>query len=291
MKKVYKDGDIKMKLSSIKGISDNFNIKFFTTNKDYCVIRTNEDIKTEDGIDYLKINWAELKRIGEGVLNYVCDNITQDTDYLDGEYNSTLCGTTDYLIKSNVHIPTPDYSTTEDLKDVIERDITSIDIPSGTTTIGISAFYYCRNLTSVTIPNTVTSIGNAAFYNCSGLTSITIPDSVTFIGYQSFANSGLTTVTIPDSVTSIDGFAFNQCTGLTSVTIGNGITSIGTYAFTGCRSLTSITITATTPPTLGGNAFVSTNDCPIYVPAESVEAYKAATNWISVANRIQAIEE
>ncbi len=34
--------------------------------------------------------------------------------------------------------------------------------------------------------------------------------------------------------------------------------------------------------------FISTNNCPIYVPAGSVEAYKAAQYWSDYADRIQA---
>jgi hypothetical protein len=44
-------------------------------------------------------------------------------------------------------------------------------IPSGVTSIEISAFDSCSGLTSVTIPAGVTSIGNGAFAFCSGLTS------------------------------------------------------------------------------------------------------------------------
>ena len=40
---------------------------------------------------------------------------------------------------------------------------------------------------------------------------------------------------------------------------------------------------------MGSYVFNDTNDCPIYVPSESVEAYKAATNWSYYASRIQAI--
>ena len=142
------------------------------------------------------------------------------------------------------------------------------------------------------IPNTVVSIGDGAFYGRTGLTSIMIPDSVTSIGRNAFSHcSGLTNITIPNSVTSIDNSAFTDCTGLTSITIGNGITSIGNNAFNSCTSLTSITVEATTPPALDAvSAFNNTNDCPIYVPCQSVEAYKTATNWSRLASRITCVQ-
>ena len=160
-------------------------------------------------------------------------------------------------------------------------------------TIGSRAFQYCSGLTSITIPDSVTSIDNYAFQYCSGLTSVTIPDSVTTIGEVAFyACSGFTSITIPNTVTSIGNNAFQRCSGLTSITMGSGVTSIGGQAFYYCSSLTSVTIQATTPPTLSSfNAFTNTNDCPIYVPSASVEAYKAATNWSGLASRIQAIQQ
>ena len=111
--------------------------------------------------------------------------------------------------------------------------------------------------------------------------------SVTSIGGFAFGDcSGLTSVTIPNSVTSIRDYAFSYCTGLTSVTIPNSVTSIGKYAFGGCSSLTSVTIEAETPPTLGEDAFWDTNNCPIYVPCNAVNAYKTA--WSEYADRIVA---
>ena len=63
-------------------------------------------------------------------------------------------------------------------------------------------------------------------------------------------------------------------------------------AFSNCTGLTSITIEATTPPSLPfGSGFRNTNNCPIYVPAESVDAYKSATYWSDYASRIQAIQQ
>lgn len=169
--------------------------------------------------------------------------------------------------------------------------LVSVTIPNGITSIGRYAFAECKSLVSVTIPNSVTTIGDEAFYKCGGLTSAIIGNNVTTIGTKAFRwCSGLTSVSIPDSVTTIGESAFYVCSGLTSVTIGSGVTSIGMYAFNGCSSLQSITCLAVTPPTLdNSNAFDYTNNCPIYVPSQSVSVYKSTGGWSYYANRIQPI--
>ena len=178
--------------------------------------------------------------------------------------------------------------------------LTSIDIPSGVTSIGDNAFYYCSSLTSIEIPSGVTSIGSGVFWVCESLTSVTIPSGVTSIGDAAFRNCHSLTsigtigsgasVEIPNGVTSIDSSSFSYCSGLTSVTIHSGITSIYSYALQGCTNLQNITILSTTPPTLyGAGTFADTNDCPIYVPSGSVNAYKTARYWSDYASRIQAI--
>ena len=209
----------------------------------------------------------------------------------------------------------------EDLKNLIERDITSITIPNNVTSIGNNVFSYCTSLTSITIPNGVTSIGTSAFQNCTqlntvvlngggviggtnyydsgvftgcrNLTSVTIGNGVTTLGNKCFddcSNANFNSIVIPNSVTTIGRYAFQNCSYLSSVTIGNGVTIIDQQAFVNNSRLTSLTINATTPPTLGANALAGTNaNLVIYVPAESVDAYKAATNWSTYADRIQAI--
>ena len=100
----------------------------------------------------------------------------------------------------------------------------------------------------------------------------------------------ITDVNWPSGIESIGSYSFYKCIGLTSITIPNSVTSIGNYAFSYCKRLTSITVEATKPPTLSGNiVFNDTNNCPIYVPAESVATYKATAIWSKFANRIQAI--
>ncbi len=168
--------------------------------------------------------------------------------------------------------------------------LTSIVIPDNVTSIANGVFRECKSLTSIVIPDSVTSIGDSAFHNCSSLTSIEIPSGVTSIGISAFYNcNSLTSIDIPDSVTSIGQGAFYYCTRLTSIDIPSGVTSIGNSAFWYCASLTSVTVNAITPPTLGANAFYETNYLLIYVPSESVDTYKSATNWSNYASRIQPI--
>ena len=155
--------------------------------------------------------------------------------------------------------------------------VTSLEIPSGVTSIKPYAFSGCSGLTSVTIGNSVTSIGSTAFVYCSGLTSITIGSGVTSIGYAFYGCNSLESITLPfvgasssasgyqshfgyifgynASSSSSDSYHyfdssqspcryFTYCipTSLRSVTITDGETSIGNNAFRYCRGLTSITI-------------------------------------------------
>ena len=191
--------------------------------------------------------------------------------------------------------------------------LSSCTIGSGVTSIGGNAFYDCKSLSNIVIPNSVTSIGDNAFAGCSGLTSIDIPSGVTSIGKMVFTDcSGLTSIDIPSGVTNICNSAFRNCSSLASIDMPNGVTSIGQYAFQycrsftsinipnsvtsigneafyGCRSLTSITCLPTTPPALEANVFGNTNNCPIYVPSGSVNAYKSASGWSNYSSRITAI--
>ena len=99
----------------------------------------------------------------------------------------------------------------------------------------------------------------------------------------------MTSCTIGTGLTSIGNYAFAGCYVLTSIDIPYSVVTIGNYAFAACSGLTSVTVNALTPPKLGTYVFSNTNDCPIYVPSASVDAYKEARRWIDYASRIQAI--
>lgn len=152
-----------------------------------------------------------------------------------------------------------------------------------------------RNYVTIDIGNCVSAIGNTsgdgAFQDCASLATVTMADSVRIINQMAFYGCrSLTSLSLSENLTFIGNYAFRGCSRLTSVTIPSGVTDIGASAFYYCSGLTSFTCLATTPPTLAhSSAFTNTNNCPIYVPAESVQAYKTATNWSNYASRIQAI--
>ena len=89
------------------------------------------------------------------------------------------------------------------------------------------------------------------------------------------------------NVTTIGQKAFYDSKSLTSITIPDSVTGIGAQAFYGCTRLTCIYFKAITPPstflasTNGYEFFWDAFDNnasgrKIYVPAESVEAYKTS---------------
>ena len=96
----------------------------------------------------------------------------------------------------------------QDLIDLIERKVTSITIPSGTTKIGDYVFFRCQGLTSISIPSTVTTFGRNVFYECTSLTSVTFSNGITVFGDGTFENCiNLTSVTLPNNL-----FSFNNNT-------------------------------------------------------------------------------
>lgn len=145
-------------------------------------------------------------------------------------------------------------------------DLVSIVVPSGVTTIGSAAFWYCSSLTSLTLPDTITSIPNSMVAECTSLSSITIPDSVT----------------------QLNGFCFLNCTSLSSITVPSGVTYIGSGTFNG-SSVSSITFTSLTPPTLQRDTAISSSSLTeIIVPCPAVNDY--ITAWPQYAQYISCSE-
>ena len=124
---------------------------------------------------------------------------------------------------------------------------------------------------------------------------VIIPHGVTSIGFYAFGD--LTTnnkpLIIPNSVTSFEYNAFAYWYANTyPLIIPNSVTSIDDNVFYGWGLVPYVEIQAITPPTLASSgAFNEQNNAPIYVPDVSVDAYKTATNWVDLADRIFSIND
>lgn len=134
--------------------------------------------------------------------------------------------------------------------------------------------YIDGSITEVVVPGTAEKVRDYAFDSAYGIT--------------------ITSVVVEDGPTSIGEYAFETSEGegtLVSVDLPPSIEEIGEGVFYDQNNLVSFTIRATVPPALADDVFEGTSeDLIIYVPAGSVDVYKAAEGWSDFADRIQAYE-
>lgn len=187
------------------------------------------------------------------------------------------------------------------------------------TTLEEGAFYDCKKIQNVTMPlvteiskdafrgcSTVadmkiakaTKIGEYAFYNCGKLATITYSDQIESIGQYGLSGCALTTLVLSDKMTELADRAYRYLP-ITTVTVPSSITSIK-RAFELCASLEYVVMLPTTPPTLSNaDAFLRVNDeetnvktyATIYVPDASLEAYRTADKWSTLADYILPMSE
>lgn len=119
-------------------------------------------------------------------------------------------------------------------------ELTSIDLPTSISVIGMGSFCDCKELESVDISN-VTTIDGYAFYRCVSLKSINIPNVIT-IGEMAFYGCTFDTIDLP-KVETIGELAFHSCKNLRSINMPKVKTLEG-GAFRACN-FTSLNLPAT----------------------------------------------
>lgn len=164
---------------------------------------------------------------------------------------------------------------------------TTYNIPYSVSSIGFCAFRGNSYLQSIAL-NNISFIASQAFIDCSALQAIDIPNGICGIGGYTFDwCRDLARITIPNSVQYMGERVFAGCSSLSSIIIPDGVESIGYQAFSNCTNLSSVTCHATIPPYMGAYSEehdfvfngVETSLIPLYVPAASVERYRAAEQW------------
>lgn len=117
---------------------------------------------------------------------------------------------------------------------------------------------------------TVIGIGQSAFVNCVSVSSVSLPNTLEYIKKE----------------------AFQLCLDLKEITIPSKVKSIGYDVFS-VTSISKITVMNPTPANVDYNAFwyPQNNNCVLYVPYGSSNAYRNAAEWKKFALIIEMAEE
>ena len=159
----------------------------------------------------------------------------------------------------------------------------NLSLPSQLEHIPYMAVAECIRLKSIEIPTTVTEIDDRAFENCRLLSSVKFAENgaLTRIGNWAFYNCHeLKNVVIPEGVTSVGYAAFYGCTYLESLTLPSSVQQVNDNGFALCAKMKKMHVNAIVPPTIQAKTFEDVDrSIPVYVPDESVEAYKSDLYW------------
>ena len=135
---------------------------------------------------------------------------------------------------------------------------------------------------------------DSMFNGCTGLTQApNLPATTLASNCYNSMFSGCTGLTQAPSLPATTlaeycyEFMFSGCTHIERHHVAT--LNISANVFQNNTACTSFTIDAATPPTIGSNTITGLkSDCAIYVPAASVDAYKAKQYWSARAAYIQA---
>lgn len=187
----------------------------------------------------------------------------------------------------------------------------------------LRAFKNCSSLKNVDFSRCQGNpihITEGSFANCN-ISNLQFPENLSILENDAFANNPLTSVIIPANTTEMGTLTFNGCSNLQEIIIEDGdvpFTLKGNNYYNGYglgkyfsdhtvtlssrttkietrsidQSVTTLIVKADTPPTLDGDLQYGNSKqlSHIYVPSESVDLYKNATNWSNYSSIIDAIQ-
>lgn len=133
----------------------------------------------------------------------------------------------------------------------VRKEIKSIVMEEGVTSVGTAAFQFTENLAEVKFPKSLEKLSWYAFYG-TGLKNLVIPETIKSICVKAFAKSALESVTLPKNINSV-AFSeptydcshawFDGCTKLHTVVIQKGEKNLeASDLFNRCSSLKKVTV-------------------------------------------------
>ena len=139
------------------------------------------------------------------------------------------------------------------------------------------------SLKKITLPEGLIKIGSSAF-TFTGVTDINIPTTVREIGDGCFYFSDIENITVPEGVTRIENGTFAYCYSLETLSLPSTISYIGSSVFCMDDAMTTLNISAPTPPTCDADAFdnYSPSSLTLHVVKGAKKAYQKAAVWSSL---------
>lgn len=168
----------------------------------------------------------------------------------------------------------------------------NVKLHESITQINASDYADCHNLKHFVADGEITKIDSSAFKNCYNLVEFDAATKVTPGNWGSAVFSGchaLNVAEVNGTYTVLPQNAFYDCFTLKTFYIPESVDTINAAAFNNCFSLEAVYVFNTTPPSTANSVFYNADKVTIYVPAASVDAYKAASGWSAYASKIQAI--
>lgn len=206
-----------------------------------------------------------------------------------------------------------------------KSSLTTVSLPSTTTSIGEQAFYFAWNLTNISIPASVNRIADFAFYGCYAMTSVSvatankryssasgvllneaqdtlflfpnskpgnyvIPNTVKHIYKSAFENSFLvSSITLPSTLQSIGTYAFAYCSGIgPNLTLPTSLKKLEDGAFYGCYNLTGTVNMPANLTDLGSYCFLESNDIKVFY-VDASNPYYSSWNDVLYSKNLDTI--
>lgn len=197
------------------------------------------------------------------------------------------------------------------------NNLEEVVLPSNLVTIGTLNFYYCPKLTTINLSDTIETIGDLSF-RFSNYVFTKLPLNLKYLG-TNVPEKAIGDHIIPDGITSLNGGSYNytnitsidcgknvtiigdkqgadnvnhvcnHCSNLNKIIIRDKVTTIADYSFAATKDTCITIVYPTTPPEIGSNCFNLVSK--FYVPNNSINDYKTATNWIQYADKIYPLSE
>lgn len=200
------------------------------------------------------------------------------------------------------------YSLPDEVKTILayafyESALDAIKLPDGIDSIGKYAFARCSSLERMDIPNSVRVIDEGALCSnaqlqsvhlsenltnipygllayCPKLETVNIPKGITYIGSSAFRNdSSLVSIEMPGTMQLIGHSCFADCHGLKYIVFHEITNKILYNCLSRCSNLEYVVCDALVPPTLNYIRDFDFETVTLYVPEQSIEAYREADTW------------